>query len=350
MPSRGVGSLVFALSTKLAAGIKSKLFTIAENTCSIAIVALAGICMGMLLWPASAHAGGLALPPAAKQGLNLLYNGQPEEALTKFEDIEKEHPDDALGYLLEADARWWQIYCQACEIKWNMLDAWPQPPRVRSDEAYLALTEKVIALAQAQITKNDSAAVELYAGMGWLLRARLLALREERLPTARAGVKARSHLMRSLMLDPDMADAYTGLGLYNYYVDTLSGMAKALRFLMGIPGGDKHEGIRQLHIAIEHGALTRVEASFYLAKNLRIYEHDFGGAVEVITPLVMEYPQNPVFHLMLGDFQRELHQTELAQASFHTAEQLPVSDAACAQRVHDLAEQAAALLTKNGQP
>jgi hypothetical protein len=336
-----------AFSTKLAAGINSKFSTISETTFSITIVAVAGICMGMLLWPASGYAGGLELPPAAKQGLDLLYSGKPEEALSKFQDIEREHPDDALGYLLEADAHWWQIYCQACEIKWNMLDAWPQPPRVHSDEAYLALTDKVIALAQAEITRNDSAAVELYAGMGWLLRARLLALREERLSAARAGVKARSHLMRCLTLDPDMADAYTGLGLYNYYVDTLSGMARALRFLMGIPGGDKHEGIRQLRIAIEHGTLTRVEASFYLAKNLRIYEHDFSGAVEVMAPLVMEYPQNPIFHLMLGDFQRELHQTELAQASFHTAEQLPVGQAACAQRVHDLAEQDAGLLAKS---
>jgi hypothetical protein len=304
----------------------------------------AAVFVMLLLRPAQAQAGGLDLPAAATQGLDLLYDGQTEKALAEFRAIESEHPDDPLGYILEANARWWQIYCQACGIKWNMLDAWPQPPRIPADQAYFAVTDKIVTLAQAQIAKNDSAAMELYAGMGYLLRARLLALRDERLATARAGVRARTHLLRCLKLDPQMADANLGLGIYNYYADTLSGMAKALRFLMGIPGGDKHEGIRQLHIAIEQGALTRVEASFYLAKNLRIYEHDFTGAVEVMEPLKSKYPQNPVFHLLLGDFQRELHQTELARTSFRAAEQLPVSDAACAKRVHEVAEQAVAAL------
>jgi hypothetical protein len=314
---------------------------------ALTIAIFAGALMAVLLWPAPARAGGLDLPPAVGRGLDLLYNGQPEKALAEFRGLEAERPDDPLGYILEADARWWQIYCQACEIKWNMLDAWPQPPRVPADQAYFAVTDKIVALAQAQIAKNDSATMELYAGMGWLLRARLLALRDERLASARAGVKARTHLLHCLQLDPQMADANLGLGIYNYYVDTLSGMAKALRFLMGIPGGDKHEGVRQLRVAIDQGALTQVEASFYLAKNLRIYEHDFTGAVDTMQRLATKYPGNPVFRLLLGDFQRELHQTEQARANFRAAEQLQVTDAGCAKRIHELAEQAAALLPPN---
>jgi len=44
-----------------------------------------------------------------------------------------------------------------------------------------------------------------------------------------------------------------GLGLYNYYVDTLSTIAQSVRFFMGIPGGSKDDGIRQLQLAIDHG-------------------------------------------------------------------------------------------------
>jgi len=58
------------------------------------------------------------------------------------------------------------------------------------------------------------------------------------------------------------------LGLYNYYVDTLSTMARVLRFMMGIPGGSKEEGIRQLHLAMLYGQVTPVVARFYLAINL----------------------------------------------------------------------------------
>ena len=66
-----------------------------------------------------------------------------------------------------------------------------------------------------------------------------------------------------------MVDADLGLGLYNYYVDTLSSMAKVLRFFMGIPGGDKRVGLRQLETAAEKAELTHTEARFNMAKNLR---------------------------------------------------------------------------------
>ena len=74
-------------------------------------------------------AAGLDVPPAATEGLDLLYAGHPDKALDLFRGIEAAQPDHPLGYLLEAEARWWQIYCETCAIKWNMIDAWPQPRR-----------------------------------------------------------------------------------------------------------------------------------------------------------------------------------------------------------------------------
>ena len=122
--------------------------------------------------------------------------------------------------------------------------------------------------------------MRFYAGMAYALRARLTGLRGERRATAKAGVRAREHFLRALELDPGMTDAYTGIGLYNYYVDTLSAMAKVLRFFMGIPGGDKNEGIRQLQLAAQSGTVTRAGARFYLAKNLRTYDLDYARSVE----------------------------------------------------------------------
>jgi len=300
--------------------------------------------LGVLLLPTPARAAGLTLPPAAKQGLDLLYAGQPEKAIAEFQLIQTAQPESPLGYLLEAEARWWQIYCEACEIKWNLIDAWERPPRP-GDDAYLALTDKGTRLAEAQIARSDSAEMEFYAGMGWLLRARLLGLRDERRATARAGVRGRAHMLRCLELDPQMADAYAGLGLYNYYVDTLSAMAKILRFFMGIPGGKKQDGVRQLRIAMQQGVVTRVGARFYLAKNMRNYEGEYAASIEVMTPLLVEYPLNPVFRLLLGDNQAKLGRRELATATFRAAEQMPVSDAACADRVRKLAAQALVALT-----
>jgi len=308
-----------------------------------------GLLLGALLWPATAPAAGLNVPPAAIEGLDLLYAGNPDRAIDLFRGIEAAQPDHPLGYLLEAEARWWQIYCETCEIKWNMIDAWPQPRRP-VDDSYLVLSDKVTHLAEAQIAKSDSAEMELYAGLGWMLRARLLALRNERRATARAGVMGRERFLRCLQLDPQMADADTGLGIYNYYVDTLSAIAKILRVFMGIPGGNKQDGIRQLDTAMQHGVLTRVTARFYLAKNLRNFELDYQGSITVMTPLVAEFPQNPIFQLILGDTEAKLNRKELATVSFRAAERAPVPHSACADRVRAVAEQAMAALAGNTVP
>ncbi len=288
------------------------------------------------------------MPPEATHGLDLLYAGQTDQALAEFHQVEAAAPDDPLGYLLEADALWWRIYCEACTIKWNMIDAWERP-HMASDDAYLALVDKARSLAEARIAKSDTAQMELYSGIAWMFRARLLGLRDDRRATARAGVETRSHMLRCLQLDPQMADAYAGLGLYNYYVDTLSALAKMLRFFMGIPGGDKQEGIRQLHIAMQQGTLTRAEARLYLAKNLRTYDRDYAGAIEVMSPLVAQYPQNPIFRLLLGDMQAKLARDDLARAEFRAATDAPASDGACAQHVRGLVEQASRALASAGR-
>jgi tetratricopeptide (TPR) repeat protein len=297
------------------------------------------------LLAAPARAGKLNLPPEATEGLRQMYNGDPDPAIELFRKIQQQRPDHPLGYLLEANARWWKLYCTACEIKWNMIDAWHRP-RLPEDDAYLALADKATQLAEAQLAKNDSAEMRLYAGMGWLLRGRLVGLRDDRRGTARAGVRARAHLLRALQLDPDLADAYTGLGLYNYYADTLSALARVLRFFMGIPGGSKQDGIRQLEVAMNKGELTAVEARFYLAKNLRNYDQKYEPAIAVMRPLVEQYPQNPVFLLLLGDMTAKLDRKEQAAASFHAAEQAPAHDPPCQARVQQLARAALAALSR----
>jgi hypothetical protein len=315
----------------------------ASRTGTLAAIGLA-VLLGACVWPTPARAAGLNLPPGAERGLNLLYSGQPEAALVEFRQIQIAQPNHPLGYLLEAELRWWQIYCEACEIKWNMVDAW-QRPKLPADDSYFALVDKGAALAEASIAQSDSAEMRFYAGMAYALRARLTGLRVERRATASAGVRARTHFLRALQLDPEMTDAYTGIGLYNYYVDTLSAAAKVLRFFMGIPGGDKKEGIRQLQIAAQRGTLTRVGARFYLAKNLRTYDLDYSRSIEIMAPLVAEFPQNPIFQLVLADTHAKLNHKEAAEAGFRAAAAVHVSDTACAARVQQIAAQAMAALS-----
>jgi hypothetical protein len=284
----------------------------------------------------------ILVPRETSQGLDLLFSGDPDAAIEIFHRMEISQPNSPLGYLLEAEARWWKLYCAALEFKWGHLDAWHRG-EVAEDAAFLRLADKAVALAESELKQKETAEMHLYAGMGYADRARLMGLSNERRATARAGVAARAQLLRAKDMDPQLADADTGLGLYNYYVDTLSAIAKILRVFMGIPGGSKADGIKQLENAEDHAQLTAVEARFYLSKNLRSYDLQYERAIMVMEPLAARYPKNAIFQLMLGNLNALLNRKDKAAAFYHSAEAIsagtPASDSACKARLAALAKE-----------
>jgi tetratricopeptide (TPR) repeat protein len=288
--------------------------------------------------PHAASSEEIKLPPEAKRAMTDIYDGRPEEALPIAHALEESQPDHPIGFLLEAEADWWSIYCEACQIKFGMVDDWSHGKRP-SHDAYLALADKVIALAKAQCAKNETAEMHVYAGLGYALKARVYDERDEHHNVAKAGVAARSEFLRALQLDPDTPDATAGLGLYNYYVDSLSGIVKVLRFFMGIPGGSKDEGIRQMKVGAAHGVLFAVDTRYYLAKNLRTFDLRYADGLEVAQPLVSEYPHNPIFLLLVGNLNAELGNKDKAAEYFRAALNARITDEPCAARVKELADQ-----------
>jgi len=287
-------------------------------------------------WAMPARAGGLKLSPQAQQALDRIYSGDPDAGIALARGIEQAEPQSPVGFLLEGEALWWKTFCGACEIKWGQFDAWHRDKKPE-DRTYLALAEKAIDLAQAGMAKSDTAEMHVYAGLGYALEARLYSLRDEKRAIARAGVAGRAEFLRALDLDPDMADATAGVGLYNYYIDTLSTIAKMLRFFMGIPGGSKKEGIQQMRVGIERGAFMTVDARFYLARNLRSYDEKYQDALTVAEPLVTRYPHNPLFLLLAENLNAELGRNAKAAEYFHAAQNTQVPDGECASRTRDVA-------------
>lgn len=303
------------------------------------------IVVSIALTSGAARAADPALPPPAAQALDEIYGGNPYAGIAKARAIEKSEPQNPLGYTIQAEGMWWEIYCESCEIEWGMVDAW-KGGKGREADAYLALAGKVIKLANERLAKSDTAEMHLYAGIGWALEARLYGLRGDHRKTAHAGVQARAECLRALRIEPGMADAEVGLGLYNYYVDTLSPMLKVLRFFMGIPGGSKKEGFRQLQDGIDHGVLLPVDARFYLAKDLRTYDHQYEKALTFADPLAERYPHNPIFLLLVGNLNAELGRNEAAVKYIQAALSAPAGDGACAEHMRKIAS---SFLEKSGK-
>lgn len=305
--------------------------------------------LAFALLPVNAKAGRPQEAAEAGPVLAKIYAFDLDGAIRDARLLQQSRPEDPLGFLLEAEALGWKRWCQAADFRYGFTDA-----RVRSkpssDKQYLELAAKVTDLAESRLKREDSAQMQFYAGMGDALAARLYGLRGENRNVARAGVRARTHFLRALELDPAFADANFGLGLYNYYVDTLSAVAKILRFFMGIPGGSKEDGIRQLEAAIARGEVTRQEASFYLALNLVKYDRQYERALQVIDPLAAAYPQNPFFLLLRGDCNAKLGRNIDAAASYRAAAALSVADSDCAAQVRKLAAASLASLQTTPEP
>jgi hypothetical protein len=288
------------------------------------------------LFAAPARAAGIVLPPEATSAMEKMYAGDPDAAIALAQGIERAQPQSPLGYLIAAEADWWKTYCAACEIKWGMVDAWKRA-KEPEDDNYFALADKVVDLAEAQLAQSDTAEMHVYAGLGWALKARLYGLRVEQHNVAHTGVAARAEFVRALQLDPDNTDATAGMGFYNYYVDTLSSFAKVLRFFMGIPAGNKAEGIRQMKAGMEKGVFLAVDSRYYLARNLRTYDQSYEEALAISMPLAERYPRNPLFLMQLGNLNAELGHNDKAAEYFRAALAAPVPDATCAARVKGLA-------------
>jgi tetratricopeptide (TPR) repeat protein len=287
------------------------------------------------LFAGPAGAAKLAVPGETPAILDKIYSFDLQGAIEDARRMQAEQPEHPLGYLLEAEALWWKIWCTSAEFKYGMNDA-RHRPKLEADRHYLQLSEKISSLAEALIKQHETAEVQFYAGMADAAAARLYGLRGENRNAARAGVRGREHLLRAKVLDPEMADADLGLGLYNYYVDTLSSIARVLRFLMGIPGGSKQEGLRLLEHAIAQGVLTSHLAQFYLALNLHRYDQQYEKALAVISPLAEKYPGNPLFQLAHGDLYLKLGRKEKALACYRAAGAAKIQDVECEKRVQEL--------------
>ena len=105
--------------------------------------------------------------------------------------------------------------------------------------------------------------------------------------------EADTYAKKLLVIAPDAADAYLGLGTANYVIGSLSGIK---RFVIGFAGihGNKKAGMQQLEIAADHGRYLRPFAKILLAL-AALREKKPEIARTQLSELVMEFPQNPIF-------------------------------------------------------
>jgi tetratricopeptide (TPR) repeat protein len=279
----------------------------------------------------------------ARRGLDLMMDGDLESAIEVFREIQQRDPQSPLGYLLEADALWWKIYYATANLIDPDVFAATDLPTTPFDAHFEDLLNATVSKSDARIrARQDVARNYLYQGLAYALRARLAGLRDKDLPTARAGKKMRALLLKALEEDPTLTDAYLGVGIYNYFVDTLSVIVKILRFFIGLPGGSRLQGLQQLQLAAEKGELARAEAKFYLAKDFsRPNERQYAKSLELFQELAREFPHNPLWPMLIGSLHARLGHPQECESRYREVYKMTAGQKSEVQQaLHRAAQQA----------
>ena len=193
-------------------------------------------------------------------------------------------------HVLDATALWWRI----------QLD----PESRDLDDAFSTSVERAIRTTEEWAARApDDPEAWFYLGGAYAARVQWRVLRDEKLAAARDGKRIKDALERALALDPDMDDAYFGIGMYRYYADVAPAAARFLRFLLLLPGGDRKDGLAQMVRARTQGRLLQGEADYQLHIIYLWYERQTGRALDLLQDLREQYPGNPLFPVQVAEIQ-----------------------------------------------
>jgi|CXWL01.1.fsa_nt_gi tetratricopeptide (TPR) repeat protein len=172
------------------------------------------------------------------------------------------------------------------------------PSLIKSFEAKTARTIEV-ADAWLKAHPNDPD-VLLVRGSAHGVAGRMAIVRGQWLRAFKHGRVSMKSVRRAKALDPELYDAYLGLGMFDYYVDTIPRFAGWLAKVM--LGGDRRRGIEELTIAAEKGVYGKTAAQLILTEIFT--EDDFGGrnppeAMRLIRGIVAQYPNSAMLHSVL---------------------------------------------------
>jgi hypothetical protein len=228
---------------------------------------------------------------AFRQALEVLYGGDIDGALLRMRALVASFPDDPLGHYVET-----LIFCWKVEQGGE---------NAALDKEFEARVERALSVAQAALKKKPGDPRALLArGAVQGLESRFHLFRLHRSEAARAAVKMREDLREVVKLRPASQDALFGIGLYDYYADVLPKLAKVVRFLARMPGGDRARGLALIERARRGSLLHDREAQIQLYEIYAFYEKKPDRALEEIRSLVLRYRDWPLWPLKLAEHQR----------------------------------------------
>ncbi|MBI1747956.1 MAG: tetratricopeptide repeat protein [Acidobacteria bacterium] len=284
----------------------------------LVIYALPGLSAGASPAPDDLTQLDATMSPRLEAGVKFMLDGYYEKAIAIFSQLEKEYPESPVGLLRRAETLWWKILKLDGDFnRLHEMDVLKSntPP---FEKEFNAAVEKAIRLSEALVKKYKTHPQAYFSlGIAYGLKSQMEGGKDNTIAAAKSAKKMKQNLDKCLSLDPNFADAFLEAGLYNYHMGSLPPVQNMAKFMIGLPSGDKKKGIELVKMAAAQDGLQGAEAKFYLAA---IYSgpeiKKYQEAIALITDLRRQFPNNPIFHLLLGHLYEKQGKWETAKSLY----------------------------------
>jgi len=220
------------------------------------------------------------------RGIALMYRLEFDKAEEQFKDIIRVDTANPAGYFALAALSWWR-YSQNFDVQADFKDL---------EAEFMRNVESAIKVCEERLDKKEALdQTYFFMGSAYGLRGRWYAVQRRWFKAYTSGNKGRKLLNKAVKINPEFYDAYLGLGIFDYFADTLPGILKipALLFI----SGDKARGISEVRLALEKGRFFSTEARLFLVEIMTRHEKNFKAAFEELAALKAGDPSNLFFRL-----------------------------------------------------
>jgi hypothetical protein len=225
--------------------------------------------------------------------LDLVYDGAFPDAEARLAALAREHPDDPV-----------LPYLRALALEWRL----EQDPGSRAHDAeVLALADRSLSLAGVLLARDPADGRALLArGAARGVKSRLHLFRWEKGPASREAVGMREALAAARAAGTEALDLDFGLGLYDYYADTLPRFFKLVAFVLRIPGGDRERGLAAIARVARGGSLFHDDEARVQMYDIHSYfERKPDRALHWIREMWRRHPGWPIWGLKLAQLTGE---------------------------------------------
>lgn len=236
------------------------------------------------------------------RGLDQMYSVQFDAAARSFDEAIAVDRSDPRGYFYRATLHLWS-YIFAREGA--------------QLEQFLQQCDQAIAIAEQRADENEDPRARLFLGLAYGYKAIANARAENFTAAALSGRTCYQKLNELTRDNPNMWDAYLGLGIFHFIFGSIPKAAQIIGNLGGIKG-DAQLGLREIATTAQRGTYFKNDAQLIQALLAIYYQNDLDRGIATLSGIAQRYPKNVAVQYAIGAAYLSNRRPDRAWTAFST--------------------------------